>query len=147
MPENQFRHNKIKPAKSYNWSYGSVDQNFAHLDIWDYTLTFYSTLLHLISMSLFYEPYRRNIKKDRTLSKISNFRSFRNSKYSELLPILTKIERCLLLGYPKSNIFGNPGQQDGFAPTGRSQNEVKNCQFCSLWFSIYLETHRWFLGL
>lgn len=93
-------------------------------------------------MSLFYEPYRRNIKKDRTLSKISNFRSFRNSKYSELLPILTKIERCLLLGYPKSNIFGNPGQQDGFAPAGRSQNEVKNCQFCSLWFSIYLETHR-----
>ena len=68
-------------------------------------------------MSLFYEPYRRNIKKDRTLSKISNFRSFRNSKYSELLPSLTKIERCLLLG--------NPGQQDGFAPAGRSQNEVK----------------------
>ena len=92
-------------------------------------------------MSLFYEPYRRNIKKDRTLSKISNFRSFRNSKYSELLPILTKIERKML-GYPKSNIFGNPGQQDGFAPAGRSQNEVKNCQFCSLWFSIYLETHR-----
>ena len=88
-------------------------------------------------MSRFYEPYRRNIKKDRTLSKISNFRSFRNSKYSELLPILTKIERCLLLGYPKSNIFGNPGQQDGFAPAGRSQNEVKNCQLLTLVFYLF----------
>ena len=90
-------------------------------------------------MSLFYEPYRRNIKKDHTLSKISNFRSFRNSKYSELLPILTKIERCLAT--QKVTFLATPASKMGLHPPEAPKLTKKfvnfaHCGFLFIWKRI-----------